>query len=154
MRPCTGNCSPCWMRSRGLVEFMELPALEHAARLAGQAGSQLLAGHQLGPYRIGALLGRGGMGEVYRAVDTRLDRPVALKLLPAEVAGNPERLRRFTREAKAASILNHPNIATIHEIGESDGIHWIAMELVEGQTLADRLAVGADSHVRPQPAMA
>jgi len=119
--------------------FMELPALEHAARQAGQAGSQLLAGHQLGPFRIGPLLGRGGMGEVYRAVDTRLDRPVALKLLPAEVAGNPERLRRFTREAKAASSLNHPSIATIHEIGESDGIHWIAMELVEGQTLADRL---------------
>jgi eukaryotic-like serine/threonine-protein kinase len=133
--------------------FLELPALEHAARMAEQAGSQLLAGHQLGPYRIGPLLGRGGMGEVYRAIDTRLDRPVALKLLPAEVAGNPERLRRFTREAKAASSLNHPNIATIHEIGESDGIHWIAMELVEGQTLADRLAAGADSHVRPQPAI-
>ena len=88
-------------------------------------------------YRVGPLLGRGGMGEVYRAMDTRLDRPVALKLLPAEVAGNPDRLRRFTREAKAASSLNHPNIATIHEIGESEGIHWIAMELVEGQTLAD-----------------
>jgi eukaryotic-like serine/threonine-protein kinase len=119
--------------------FLESPALEQAARLAGQAGSQLLAGHQLGPFRIGALLGRGGMGEVYRAVDTRLDRLVALKLLPAEVAGNPDRLRRFIREAKAASSLNHPNIATIHEIGESDGIHWIAMELVEGQTLATRL---------------
>jgi serine/threonine protein kinase/cephalosporin-C deacetylase-like acetyl esterase len=119
--------------------FMELPALEHAARLAGQAGSQLLAGRELGPFRIGPLLGRGGMGEVYRAVDTRLDRPVALKLLPAEVAGNPDRLHRFTREAKAASSLNHPNIATIHEIGESDSIHWIAMELVEGRTLADRI---------------
>ncbi len=119
--------------------FMELPALEHAARLAGQAGSQLLAGHQLGPYRIGPLLGRGGMGEVYKAVDTRLDRPVALKLLPAEVAGNPERLRRFTREAKAASILNHPNIATIHEIGEAEGWHYIAMEYVEGETLEARI---------------
>jgi serine/threonine protein kinase len=119
--------------------FLELPALEHAARLAGQAGSQMLAGHQLGPYRVGALLGRGGMGEVYRGVDTRLDRPVALKLLPAEVSGNPDRLRRFTREAKAASCLNHPNIATIHEIGEAEGWHYIAMEYVEGETLEVRI---------------
>ncbi len=119
--------------------FMELPALEHAARLAGQAGSQLLAGHQLGPYRVGPLLGRGGMGEVYRAVDTRLDRPVALKLLPAEVSGNPDRLHRFIREAKAASSLNHPNIATIHEIGEAEGWHYIAMEYVEGETLEARI---------------
>ncbi len=119
--------------------FMESPALEHAARLADQAGSQLLVGYQLGPYRIGRLLGRGGMGEVYRAVDTRLDRPVALKLLSAEVAANPERLRRFTREAKAASSLNHPNIATIHEIGEAEGWHYIAMEYVEGETLEARI---------------
>jgi Tol biopolymer transport system component/serine/threonine protein kinase len=120
-------------------EFMEVPALELAARMARQSGSQLPAGYQLGTYRVEALLGRGGMGEVYRAVDMRLDRPVALKLLPAEVAGNPERLRRFTREAKAASILNHPNLATVYEIGEAEGWHFIAMEHVEGETLEARL---------------
>ena len=120
-------------------EFMEVPALELATRMARQSESQLPDGYQLGTYRVEALLGRGGMGEVYRAVDMRLDRPVALKLLPAEVAGNPERLRRFTREAKAASILNHPNLATIYEIGEAEGWHFIAMEHVEGETLEARL---------------
>ena len=116
-------------------EFMEVPALEVAAKMARQTGLELRSGYRLGPYRIEKLLGRGGMGEVYQVVDTRLDRAVALKLLPAEVACNPERLRRFTQEAKAASILSHPNIATIYEIGEGDGWRFIGMEYVEGETL-------------------
>ena len=115
--------------------FMERPALEATA----SSSPPLLIGRHVGPFEILSLLGRGGMGEVYRVRDTRLDRINALKILPPEVATDPDRLRRFIREAKAASGLNHPNIATIHEIGESDGIHWIGMELVEGQTLAQQI---------------
>ena len=120
-------------------DFVEVPALDLAARAMGEQPGRSLVGRRLGPYEILSLLGRGGMGEVYRAQDTRLDHIDALKILPAEVAADPDRSRRFVREAKAASALNHPNIATIYEIGESDGIHWIAMELVEGETLAERL---------------
>jgi eukaryotic-like serine/threonine-protein kinase len=120
--------------------FMEKPALELGSQTLKPTENQSLVGRRLGPYEILSLLGRGGMGEVYRARDTRLDRFAALKILPFEVAGDPERLRRFVREAKAASALNHPNIATIYDIGESDGIHWIAMELVEGETLAEQLS--------------
>ena len=90
-------------------------------------------------YRILSRIGAGGMGEVYLAQDTSLDRTVALKILPAEVAANPERMRRFVQEAKAASALSHPNVAHIYEIGEADGTNFIAMEYVEGQTLDVRL---------------
>ncbi len=90
---------------------------------------------RLGHYEILAALGAGGMGEVYRARDSRLDREVAIKVLPASFAKDAERMRRFVQEAKAASALNHPNILTIHEIGESDGTHYIATEYIEGQTL-------------------
>ncbi len=128
---------------------VERPTLDLAAQAQTQKQDQPLVGRRVGPYEILSLLGRGGMGEVYRARDTRLDRIDALKILPPKVAGDPERLRRFVREAKAASALNHSNIATIYEIGESDGIHWIAMELVEGETLSERITVGADPCVRP-----
>ncbi len=116
--------------------LIDQPALEIAAQTLAkeQAGSPV--GQNLGHYRILSLLGKGGMGEVYRARDTKLDRTVALKLLPAELAANQERMRRFVREAKAASALNHPHVATIYEIGEGDGISFIAMEYIEGQTLA------------------
>ena len=88
-------------------------------------------------YRILKKLGEGGMGEVYLAQDTRLDRKVALKLLPVGTTGDEDRFRRFQREAKAASALNHPNILTIYEIGEEDALHFIATEFIEGVTLRE-----------------
>jgi serine/threonine protein kinase len=89
-------------------------------------------------YRIASKIGAGGMGEVYRATDTKLGRDVALKLLPAEMASDPERLARFRREARAVATLNHPHIVTIFSVEEADGVHFLTMELVEGQSL-DRL---------------
>ena len=100
---------------------------------------RVLVGRQIGPYKITSLLGAGGMGEVYRAQDTRLGRTVAVKVLPEEMAQDQERLSRFVREARAASALNHANVAHIYEIGQSDGVHFIAMEYVEGQSLAQKL---------------
>ena len=90
-------------------------------------------------YRILSKLGAGGMGEVYLAQDTKLDRKVALKILPADVAANRDRMERFVREAKAAAALNHPNIAHIYEIGEVDGLHFIGMEYIEGDTLREKI---------------
>src|SRR2546427_7288683 len=97
----------------------------------------LVAGTKLGRYEIRSKIGEGGMGEVYLAEDTQLRRQVALKILPADVASNQDRMRRFVQEAKAAAALNHPNIAHIYEIGESGGTHFIAMEFVDGQTLRE-----------------
>jgi serine/threonine protein kinase len=101
------------------------------------------AGTRLGPYEILAPLGAGGMGEVYRARDARLGRDVAIKVLPAALASEGERLKRFEKEARAASALNHPNIVTVYDVGTSDGVSWIAMERVEGETLRKLLAGGA-----------
>jgi serine/threonine protein kinase len=92
-------------------------------------------GTKLGAYEIRSKIGEGGMGEVYLAEDKRLDRPVALKILPPEFAEDKERMSRFVREAKCASALNHPNIITIYEIGESHGTHFIATEFIDGKTL-------------------
>src|SRR2546427_11312350 len=97
----------------------------------------LAAGTKLGRYEIRSQLGAGGMGEVYLAQDTKLDRKVALKILPADVASNQDRMNRFVLEAKAAAALNHPNIAHIYEIDEIDGQHFIAMEFIDGQTLRE-----------------
>jgi serine/threonine protein kinase/Tfp pilus assembly protein PilF len=99
----------------------------------------LAPGTRLGRYEIRSKIGEGGMGEVYLAEDTRLDRKVALKILPADLAANQDRMRRFVQEAKAAAALNHPNIATIHEIGESDGTNFIAMEFIDGVTLREKI---------------
>src|SRR4030095_14162661 len=102
-------------------------------------------GSRLGPYEIVAPLGRGGMGEVYRARDTKLNRDVAIKVLLAAVANDADRLARFSREAQLLASLNHPNIAHIHGFEDSNGAHALVMELVEGPTLADRIALGAIS---------
>ena len=99
-------------------------------------------GARLGPYEITGPLGAGGMGEVYRARDTRLDRSVAIKVLPAELAQNAQFRSRFEREAKTISSLNHPNICTLHDIGQDAGVDYLVMELVEGESLAERLARG------------
>jgi serine/threonine protein kinase/Tol biopolymer transport system component len=100
-------------------------------------------GTKLGPYEIVAPLGAGGMGEVYRARDTRLERAVAVKILPAQFSSDPIRKQRFEREAKTISSLNHPNICTLHDIGSQDGVDYLVMECVEGETLAKRLEKGA-----------
>jgi len=97
------------------------------------------SGTHLGRYEIRSKIGGGGMGEVYLAEDTQLHRKVALKILPADLATNQDRMRRFTQEAKAAAALNHPNIAHIYEIGEHDGVHFIAMEFVDGLTLREKI---------------
>jgi len=102
----------------------------------------LVPGTRLGPYEVVAPLGAGGMGEVYRARDTRLDRTVAIKLLPPRVAHDPERRARFEREAKTISSLNHPHICTLFDVGEEQGSHYLVMELLEGESLADRLQRG------------
>src|SRR5262245_38681604 len=96
---------------------------------------RLASGERLGHYEIHALLGAGGMGEVYRATDTRLGREIALKILPADVAADHDRVMRFQREARAAAALNHPNIVTLHSAEEIGGIHFLTMELVDGRPL-------------------
>ena len=103
----------------------------------------LQPGARLGPYEIASLLGAGGMGEVYRARDTRLDRTVAIKVLPADLAGRPDLRQRLEREARAISALNHPHICVLHDLGRQDGIDYLVMEYLEGETLADRLKRGA-----------
>src|SRR6266851_2029380 len=99
-------------------------------------------GAQLGTFEITALLGKGGMGEVYRARDTRLKRDVAIKILPEEFSRDRDRVARFQREAEALASLNHTNIAAIHDVQEWQGTRFLVLELVEGETLADRIARG------------
>src|SRR5258708_27115777 len=100
---------------------------------------ELEANTTLAHYRSASKLGAGGMGEVYLAQDTKLDRKVALKILPPEFASNRDRMERFVREAKSAAALNHPNIAHVYEIGESNGAHFIAMEFIDGETLREKI---------------
>jgi eukaryotic-like serine/threonine-protein kinase len=120
--------------------FMESPAVAQAADSLAGAEQKLSAGQRVKHYQIVNLIGEGGMGEVYLATDTILGRRVALKVLPTFVQNDPDRLRRFTQEARAASRLSHPNVCVVHEIGETDdGRPFIAMEYVEGQTLRQRL---------------
>ena len=119
--------------------FLERPAVDVAPTGPSAPGETALVGRTVSHYQVLSLLGAGGMGEVYLARDPRLDRTVALKILPGDLAVDPDRMLRFEREAKAASALNHPNVATIYDVGESDGIHFIVMEHVEGETIAARI---------------
>ncbi len=103
----------------------------------------LQPGTSLGPYEILSPIGAGGMGEVYKARDTRLDRTVAIKVLPEHVASDPDLKQRFEREAKTISSLNHPHICTLYDIGNQDGIDFLVMEYLDGETVAQRLEKGA-----------
>ena len=122
--------------------FLESPAAVMAGALEGAAAGHVMAGRQLGPYTIVAPLGTGGMGEVYRARDTKLGRDVAIKILPSHFTNDPERRARFAREARTLATLNHPHIGAIYGLEESDGLSALVLELVEGQTLAERLERG------------
>jgi len=118
-------------------DFIEQPAIARDARVLVGGENDGNIGREIGPYRIIERLGAGGMGEVYLAQDARLNRLVALKILPAYFASDDARLRRFQSEARAASALNHPNILTIHEVGENGGIYFIATEFIDGQTIRE-----------------
>src|SRR5215510_14612507 len=102
----------------------------------------LAAGTTLGPYEITGPIGAGGMGEVYRARDTRLQRDVAVKVLPPAVAADADRLRRFEQEARAVAALDHPNILAVYDVGDEGGLRFIVAELLDGESLRDKLAEG------------
>ena len=123
-------------------DLIEAPAVEMIAEGFAKNQSGSLKGRRMGSYKILSLLGAGGMGEVYRARDMKLEREVAIKVLPAEFTQDPERVARFQREAKLLASLNHPNIAAIHGLEESDGLQFLVLELVEGKTLAERVVKG------------
>ena len=123
--------------------FLESPAFEAAARALAGGDEPMSEGEQIGSYTILSLIGKGGMGEVYRARDRKLGREVAVKVLPESLAGDPDRIARFRREAKILAALNHPNIAAIYGLEEADQSRALVMELVEGPTLEDRIAQGA-----------
>src|SRR4026207_757383 len=121
-------------------DFIESPA--YAIMAESLAASDLLPGSTIGPYQIIDRLAAGGMGDIYLAEDSRLGRKVVLKALPTAFTKDPERVRRFQLEARAASGLNHLNIITVYEIGEVDHLHYIAIEFIEGDTLRHRLSNG------------
>src|SRR5437762_4500943 len=122
--------------------FIENSAVGLAAKVIQNGQADLLVGRTIGHYRISESIGAGGMGEVYLATDMTAGRKAALKLLPARFTGDADRLKRFEREARAVVGLNHPNILTVYEIGEDHSIHYIASELIEGETLRQRLMRG------------
>src|SRR5438034_353014 len=122
--------------------FIETSAVGLAAKIIQDGQADLLVGHTIGHYKISKRIGTGGMGEVYLATDMTAGRKAALKLLPERFTGDAERLKRFEQEARALVGLNHPNILTIYEIGEDHSTHYIASELIEGETLRQRLLRG------------
>ena len=123
------------------TSFLETPAVDLAARLMAEVQHSSLIGRQLGAYRVISLLGAGGMGEVYRALDPRLGREVAIKILPASFATDADRLRRF-EEMRAAAALNHPNIVVIHSVEQTGDLRFLTMELIAGKTLAEVIPKG------------
>src|SRR5881296_4526262 len=122
--------------------FIETPVAGIATRIIENGQADLLVGHTIGHYKISKRIGTGGMGEVYLATDVTAGRKAALKLLPMRFTGDIERLKRFQQEARAVVGLNHPNILTVYEIGEDHSTHYIASELIEGETLRQRLMRG------------
>src|SRR6267142_5866214 len=123
--------------------FIEKSAVPLATKVIQNQQADSLVGQTIGHYKISEAIGTGGMGEVYLATDIVAGRKAALKLLPLRFTGDAERLKRFEREARAVVGLNHPNIVTVYEIGEENSIHYIASELIEGETLRDRLTRGS-----------
>ena len=128
--------------------FLAQPAVRLASHLLANMAPATIIGRSLGVYRVDALLGAGGMGEVYRARDTRLDRDVAIKILPRAFTSDPDRLARFEREARMLAALNHPNICGIYGLEEADGIKFLILELVEGETLAAKVARVSNVHAK------
>src|SRR5205823_598470 len=126
--------------------FLEERPDDIAAEVFGLADRHTLLGKSIGHYQIHSIAGLGGMGEVYVAEDTTLKRTVTIKLLPEQYTQDPDRIKRFEQEARAISALNHPNIITIHEIGEFDGMPYLVAERVEGETLRQRLNQGPLTH--------
>ena len=139
-RPCARRWNRSWRRHERAKSFLETPA---AVQVQDAFAAKNLEGQRIGSYQIEAWIGAGGMGEVYKALDTKLNRQVAIKVLLPAVAGDPDRLARFSREAQLLALLNHPHIAQIHGLEDASGTHALVMELVEGPTLADRIAQGA-----------
>src|SRR5262245_41156223 len=122
--------------------FIEKSAVQLATKIIENGQAESVIGQMIGHYRISEPIGTGGMGEVYLATDITAGRKAALKLLPFRFTGDAERLKRFQREARAVVALNHPNIVTVYEIGEDHSTHYIASELIEGETLRERLKHG------------
>ncbi len=124
-------------------KFLDVSALHSAAKGLARGQLRSLVGQQIAAYKVVSLLGAGGMGEVYRAVDSRLNRTVAIKRLPSHLSLRPDLRKRFEREARTISNLNHPHICTLYDIGQQDGFDFLVMEYLDGQTLAERLKTGS-----------
>ena len=138
----TEACAGDAMLRREVETLLEAPVTAEGFLAAPAITPDALSGRRLGVYELQEQIGAGGMGEVYRARDTRLGRDVAIKILPSAFTMDPQRLARFEREARALAALNHPNIATIHGVEDSDGVHALVLELVDGETLAERISRG------------
>ena len=142
MRFCAVKLKRFSLRDQRAGSFIETSAVGLAARIIENGQADLLVGQTIGHYKISEAIGTGGMGEVYLATDVTAGRKAALKLLPMRFTGDAERLKRFQQEARAVVALNHPNILTVYEIGEDHSTHYIASELIEGETLRQRLMRG------------